>query len=367
MSPRRTWWHLEGLGCKPNDYDVATSRLLYHPSRGFEVEVPLAAWYERHQRGSPFACGDWEAFRDPRETTYAAYVDLQARREAYVDGLLAAMEAEAYEARWAPEWLATLERVLPPLRHPLHGLQMVAAYVGSMAPGGRIVIAAALQAADEMRRLQRVAYRTAALRRRRPGFGGGALAAWQDDAAWQPLREAVERALVAWDWGEAFVALDLVLKPALDRLFTVELARVATEAGDPLLAEVLRSLEEDCAWHRDWSASLVRTAVADRPANADVLRGWVRRWEPLARRAVEGCAGLLSSPARDAASGSEPRAVARRVREAAGTFRASIGLGADLDAGAEPPSGPSGSPGRRSCDSRRSRRWRRATDPTATA
>ena len=35
---------------------------------------------------------------------------------------------------------------------------------------------------------------------------------WEEDGAWQPLREAVENMLIAYDWGEAFVALNLAVK-----------------------------------------------------------------------------------------------------------------------------------------------------------
>jgi Methane/Phenol/Toluene Hydroxylase len=38
-----------------------------------------------------------------------------------------------------------------PLRFPGHGLQMLAAYIGKMAPSSRITMAASFQAADEMR------------------------------------------------------------------------------------------------------------------------------------------------------------------------------------------------------------------------
>jgi len=276
---QRTYWHLARLGRRPSDYDIASSRLLYYPARGFELEVPLSAWYREHQTGSPLVAIDWERFRDPRETTYTKYTELMKTREAFVDGVLAASDP----SRLTAEWRATLDRVLPPLRYPVHGLQMLAAYVGHMAPSGRIVIACAFQAADEVRRIQRLAYRTRQLWDAAAGFGRDA---WQSDPMWQPLREVIERMLAIRDWGEAFVALALALKPRFDELFVAQLGELARKSGDDTFANVLFSLAEDSRWHAEWSAELVRVALADRPENRQVIRDWLERWNPLARRAT---------------------------------------------------------------------------------
>ena len=51
-----------------------------------------------------------------------------------------------------------------PFRFPTHGLQMLASYIAQMAPASRITNCASFQAGDELRRQQRIAYRTAQLR-----------------------------------------------------------------------------------------------------------------------------------------------------------------------------------------------------------
>lgn len=289
MTRQQTYWHLADSGQRPSDYDIATSRLLYYVGRGFEVRTPLAAWYREHQLGSALRCKDGEAFRDPRATTYASYTALQREQERYVDGLLAAIEssglAAGYDQRLAPSWIATLARVLAPLRYPVHGLQMLACYVGHMAPGGRIVVACALQAADEIRRIQRLAYRTRQLQQLDARFGTDARDLWQRDPAWQPLRALIERLLVTYDWGEALVALNLVVKPVLDDLFMVRFGQAALAAGDGLLARLLGSLYEDCRWHQAWAERLVATLVAQEPENQSVVTGWMQAWRPAAAAA----------------------------------------------------------------------------------
>jgi toluene monooxygenase system protein E len=286
---QRTYWHLTELGRKPTDYDIASSRLLYYPERGFETAVPIAAWYRTYQHASELACRDWERFRDPRETTYARYVELQRTKEAFVDGVLAAAEGSERD-RLSPPWLTRLAGIVPPLRYPVHGLQMVAAYIAHMAPSGRIVIAAMMQAADETRRVERLAYRMRQLQDIDPDFGANARARWETDPAWQPLRELIERLLVTYDWGEAFVALACVVKPRFDALFTAQLADIARRSGDDAFANVMFSLGEDARWHREWTRALLDVALADRPENRAVIEGWIVRWSPLAISAIAALA-----------------------------------------------------------------------------
>jgi toluene monooxygenase system protein E len=300
MSTQRTYWHLEGRGRLPSEYEVATSKLLYYPERGFEVDTPIGAWYARHQSGSRLRA-TWAGFSDPRQTTYTRYVELQDRQEAFIDELLRSAEEADYDRELDPAWLGVLAAVLPVLRYPAHALHMSSAYVGSMAPEGRVVVCCALQAADEMRRIQRFAYRMRQLQEIQQSFGSDARDAWQTGVAWQPLRRVLEQLLVTYDFGEAVIALNLVVKPAFDRLFMVAFARHASERGDRLLAEMLGSFARDCVWHRAWAAAFVRSALEERADNSQPMREWIARWWPPMRDAlVAGAAIWGVEPARAA-------------------------------------------------------------------
>lgn len=287
--PLKTYSHLAGARRVPSEYEIATTRLLYQPQRGFEVDVPLADWYRRHQQGSALRCADWEAFADPRATTYTAYTALQSRQEAHAEGLLRSIDERDYDAALPAPARELVVRLLSPLRFAVHGLQMVAAYVGQLAPASRIAIAAMLQAADELRRLQRIAYRVAQLRRadaRLEDADARGRALWQRDPAWQPLRRLIERLLVTWDWGEALVALNVCTKPLLDEAVLVGFAAAARQAGDYLLGELFFSLKGDCLWHAAWTEALLATAVRQRPENDEVIAGWRQAWAPVAEAAV---------------------------------------------------------------------------------
>jgi toluene monooxygenase system protein E len=119
--------------------------------------------------------------------------------------------------------------------------------------------------------------------------------AWEDAAAFQPLRELLERALIAYDWGEAFTVTNMVIKPRIDRLVNQEIAgTLATANGDPILTSIHFSLDEDARWHRAWTAALMRHLIDDTPVNAEVVFGWIEKWDPLACRALEAFAEVLA-------------------------------------------------------------------------
>jgi toluene monooxygenase system protein E len=170
---------------------------------------------------------------------------------------------------------------------------MIASYVGSMAPGGRIVVACLLQSADEMRRVQRLAQRTRLLQYALPAFAGAAKVQWQHDACWQPLRELVERLLVVYDWDEALVALDLAVKPLFDDVFGTRLGALSRSNGDDTTQRVLGSLGEDCAWHRAWSTALFGM-LGEHPGNAERIDEWTAHWRRRAELALSPLMDLLA-------------------------------------------------------------------------
>ena len=85
---------------------------------------------------------------------------------------------------------------------------------------------------------------------------------------------------------EIVVALQFVVKPAFDELFMTQFGRLARAAGDDVLDRIFFSLNEDCAWHRAWSRSLVMTAIRDTPESAAAVGRWVARWTPRVDHAV---------------------------------------------------------------------------------
>jgi toluene monooxygenase system protein E len=304
MAQQKTYWHLLPQKRMPTEYEIVTSKLLCYTGEGFtgkrfELDVPLQDWYRRYQQDSPLTCTSWDSFRDPRETTYTKYTELQRDKEIFVDGILEEIETSGYDAQISLRWLRVLSTVVSPLRYPGHGFQMVASYVGQMAPSGRIVIAAALQSADEMRRVQRIAYRIRQLQQLDSGFANDSKVHWQTDTLWQPLRIAVEKLLICYDWAESFVALNLVLKPLVDELFMSHFSDLALLEDDYLIGQIFYSLNEDCKWHREWSQALVRMVMEESSENIETIERWIAKWYPMAASAVQAFGPVFEGNSQD--------------------------------------------------------------------
>jgi toluene monooxygenase system protein E len=184
-----------------------------------------------------------------------------------------------------------------------------------MAPSSYVMNTAYFQAADELRRVQWAAYRARSLalaHGEEVGSSGATRATWEDDPAWQPLRQAVETMLVAYDWGEAFAALDLAVKPVFDALYDHQLAELARQNGDELTALMLAQFALDAERSREWSRALVAYAVERRAENREVLRAWVDRWTPVAERGADALARVFA----EAPVAMDPEDVSRQVRQA---------------------------------------------------
>jgi toluene monooxygenase system protein E len=297
MNGRRTYWHLEANRRVPSEYEIATTKLLYYrPERGYEVRTPAGEWQRRLELASELRVSDWDAFRDPREITYARYVANQKDKEVFVEGLLRSMAESNYDRGLSRSWLEALGAILPVLRFPCHALQMTTAFLGQTAPASSIVVACAFQVGDEIRRIERIAYRMRQLQKIDPTFGAESKPAWQSRSEWQPLRRLVETLLVTYDFGEAFVASNLVLKPIFDDLVTLGLARLAETNGDPLLGKLLFSLGEDAAWHRELASALVRFAVRDRAENRTLVERWILHWQGPVHAATRALGASFGDP-----------------------------------------------------------------------
>jgi len=328
---RKTYWHLGHDRRVPSAYEIRTSRLLYYPAHGgFAVNTPLRSWYQRFQTDSLLGDADWEAFVDPRQTTYASYVLLQREQETFLTHLLALEPLGLPEGHPLEEggdsWLATFSRALAPLRFLLNGLHMATSYVAQMAPGGRVVVAKLFQAADELRRLERVAYRTAQWQLRAPWFGGDARVQWEQGPAWRAWRACIEELLLCYDWSEAWVALDVVIRPAVEESCFAALADLAETGGHGTDARFLRSFLADGRWQRAATAALLRVCVSRRAMISgtaagkrhppeqvqEAVRAIVARWRLKADNAVTGWLSLFFPEV----AGQLQPGIARRRQEA---------------------------------------------------
>ncbi len=300
LKPLKTWSHLAARRRKPSEYEIVTANLHYStrdPNAPWELdpELFMNRWYKQYCNDSPLKHDDWNAFRDPEEIVYRTYNLMQDGQESYVYGLFDQFNAREHDKSLEKTWAGTLARIYTPARYLFHTLQMGSAYVGQMAPASTITNCAYFQMADSLRWLSHTAYRTKemSLTFEDKGFGRDERVYWETDPAWQGFRELMEKVLVTWDWAEAFVALNLVAKPAVEESVLRKLGESARHNGDTLLGLLTDAQLLDAARHRRWATALVKMAL-EKDGNREVIKGWIAKWEPLANKAIEAYSRALA-------------------------------------------------------------------------
>jgi toluene monooxygenase system protein E len=303
LKPLKTWSHLAGNRRRPSEYEIVSTNLHYHtnnPDNPWELDpdIPMAKWYRKYRNESPLKCEDWDAFRDPDQIIYRTYNLLQDGQETYVTGLFDQFSDRGHDEMLDADWVAALLRFYTPTRYLFHTLQLGSAYLHQMAPASTITNCATYQTADSLRWLTHTAYRTRELANTYPdaGFGETERQTWENDAAWQGFRELMEKALTTWDWAEAFVAINIIAKPAIEEATLIQLGNTARSQGDTLLGLLTQAQMRDAERHRRWTSDLVKMAL-ETDGNKAVLDGWVAKWAPLADAAIDAyCGALPDSP-----------------------------------------------------------------------
>lgn len=322
LKPLKTWSHLAARRRKPSEYEIVSANLHYNDRDAnapyeLDPDMFMNKWYKKNTFGSPLKHDDWNAFRDPEEVVYRTYNMMQDGQENYVFGLFDQFNSREHDKSLDPRWAGTLARIYTPARYLFHTLQMASAYVGQVAPASTITNCNYFQMADSFRWLSHTAYRTKelSLTFTGKGFAANERNYWETDAVWQGFRELMEKAMTVWDWAEAFVVLNLVAKPAVEEAVLRKLGESARHNGDMLLGLLTDAQLIDAARHRRWATALVKMAV-EKPGNAEVIKGWIAKWEPLADKAIDAYCGALADVSNAAESG----------KQATREFRRSLGL-----------------------------------------
>lgn len=303
LKPLRTWSHLADRRRRPSEYEIVSTNLIYNldPEKPFELgpNIPMSKWFRQYRFDCPLTQDmNWEDFRDPDEMTYRAYNILQDGQETYVEGLLDEFNELEHDSGLESTWVDSLQRLYTPSRYLIHTAQMASHYLVQIVPSSTIRSCAIYQAADQMRALSHVSYRTAELAENYPdrGFSHSEREAWENDPAWQGFRELMENVLVTYDWGEGLTALNIVAKPAIDECLHRQLAASARRHNDALLAMIADSIYKDVQRSRTWTAAIVRFAAAD-TTKLSAIREWVQKWQPMAANAIKQyCDALPDSP-----------------------------------------------------------------------
>jgi toluene monooxygenase system protein E len=322
LKPQKTWSHLAARRRKPSEYEIVSTNLHYNdkrPDSPYELSPTMFMneWYKKNTFGTALKHADWNAFRDPDEVVYRTYNMMQDGQETYVFGLFDQFSEREHNQALDARWAGSLARFYTPARYLFHTVQMASAYVGQVSPASTLTNCNYFQMADSLRWLSHTAYRTKELADSFPekGFGSDERHYWENDPVWQGFRELMEKSMTVWDWGEAIVVLNLVVKPAIEEAVLRKLGESARHNGDTLLGLLTDAQLIDSARHRRWVSAFVRMAL-ETPGNLELMQGWIARWEPLADKAIDAYCSALPDVA-DAA---------RTAKVATREFRQSLGV-----------------------------------------
>ncbi|TPD60632.1 toluene monooxygenase [Emcibacter nanhaiensis] len=324
MKPLKTWSYLSKNRRRPSEYEIVSAGLHFstdNPDCPWELDpdIFMNRWFRQYREGSPLNHDDWDGFRDPDELVYRTYNIIQDGQENYIDGLIKEFDDLEHDQGLQPQWVDVLAKLYTPGRYLMHGLQMASAYMTKIAPASTISNCSTFQAADSLRWLSHLAYRTRQLSLVWPdyGFGENERDIWENASHWQGFRELLEKALIAYDWGETFVAVNLVLKPAVDEAFLRQFGHAARRFDDTLLGFLVDAQLVDSERSRRWTTGLVQY-MQETESNQDILDDWVEKWVPLGDAAIDAfCAAMPDSPS-----------AADDAKRDSWSFRAGLGLSA---------------------------------------
>ncbi len=320
--PLKTWSHLASARKRPTEYEIVSTKTLWNtPNHSVPWKMagatPQIQWIIENRNNSLLKHEDWDSFRDPDHLVYRTYTLMQDGQEAYVDGVLNDYNENDHDNGLDSAWGRHPGAALCAGALRLPRYQMASGYLVTLAPCSTVANPMMLQCGDQLRWVNRIAYRTAELGRThgKYGFGVAERGLWEKSPAWRGFVELAERALVAWDWGECFTATNLVLKPALDEVFMRQLACHSRMNGDTLTATLLDAQLIDSARSRKFSRALVAFLLTQK-GNRAVFEKWLERWVPLGERAISAYAEGLDADG----------AAAKAAIEGSKAFRTELGL-----------------------------------------
>jgi propane monooxygenase small subunit len=135
-----------------------------------------------------------------------------------------------------------------------------------------------------------------------PDFDGAAhITVWNDDPAWQGVREVSEQLTGIWDWCEAVFAANVVFEPLVGELFRSNLVQQAAPSNGDFVTPTLIGAEEFDFAERDlrYTRAMFQLLVRDKEFadhNRSTMQGWLEHWVPECIRAARTLQPLWSQP-----------------------------------------------------------------------
>jgi propane monooxygenase small subunit len=245
----------------------------------------------------------WHEFRDPNEewelTIYRYNANVVRQLNQNVDN---ARQSKAFE-QWNRSWVRFVERNVGAWMHVDHGLGIyLFSNANRRAPTNMHNNAISVNGMHRIRSAQDLALYNLTLSEEITVFDGSAhMDTWDNDPAWQGVRDLAEQLTAIDDWCEAILAANVVFEPLVGELFRSSLVQhAAPRNGDFVTPTVIGAEEYDYA-ERDlrYTRAMFELLAGDREfggQNKEIMQNWLSTWVPRAITAARVLQPLWSQP-----------------------------------------------------------------------
>jgi propane 2-monooxygenase small subunit len=254
-------------------------------------------------QGYEWPAHGWHEFRDPNEewelTLYRYNANVVRQLNQNVD---AAKQSKAFD-QWNRNWVDFVARHVGAWMHVDHGLGLyLYANANRRAPTNMHNNAISVNSMHRIRAAQDLALYNLTLSEEIDGFDGSAhLRTWNEDPAWQGVRETAEQLTGIDDWCEAIFAANVIFEPLIGELFRSNLVQQAAPANGDFITPTLIGAEEFDFSERDlrYTRAMFELLVNDREFaehNKNYLQQWLSTWVPRCISAARTLQPLWSQP-----------------------------------------------------------------------
>lgn len=258
------------------------------------------------KRNTVIVMQDWYKLLDPRQYYYGAWTIARSKQQDGAERNFAFVEKRNMLASIAPELRHKIERLLLPLRHVEYAANLNNSYMTAYGYGVSITQATMMCAMDRLGIAQYITRMGLMLDGNAGEVLRNAKAAWQNDPAWQPMRELTENMLVTKDWFELFVAQNLVLDGLVYPLVYQSFSESLSAKGETSFAMLTEFMSEWFEEHVRWTDQVMKIAAAESAGNKAQLAEWLQKWQTQVLRAIKPVAeealGAGAQSALDAAA-----------------------------------------------------------------